>query len=123
MAIRSYQIRKRRPLQALAAAGEPDRRITDVSPQACAVPGASEVVVRLVTRDAGDGREHDFVTWQEPRLESPGHSPLFLHDLRGGVCQNPPRLPTRKDASRRRLSGPCISLAKTRSGMPPSRRV
>ncbi len=61
-------------------------------------PGASEVVVRLVTRDAGDGREHDFVQWREPRLESPGHSPLFLHDLQGGVCQNPPRLPTRKDA-------------------------
>ena len=37
----------------------------------------AEVVLSLVATDAGDGNDHDFVVWQEPRLVAdgqPGHS-------------------------------------------------
>ena len=37
-------------------------------------PGATEVVLRLVSRDAGDGPAGKVVEWKEPRLESVGTS-------------------------------------------------
>ena len=48
-------------------------------------PGVSEVVLRLVTGDAGDGSTGNLVQWKEPRLESPGRPLLLLRDLRGAV--------------------------------------
>lgn len=46
---------------------------------------AKEVVLRLTTRDAGDGSEGDVVEWRLPRLEAPGRPPLYLRDLRDGL--------------------------------------
>jgi hypothetical protein len=43
---------------------------------------AKEVTVYLVASDAGDGREHDFVVWQQPRLVAPGRPDLLLRDVR-----------------------------------------
>jgi len=50
-----------------------------------AAPDAGEVVVRLVTREAGDGRAGDLVEWRQPRLEMPGRAPIALRDLRDGL--------------------------------------
>ncbi len=44
-----------------------------------------EVVLHLVTRDAGDGRAGDLVEWRQPRLEMPGRAPILLSDLRDGL--------------------------------------
>ncbi len=48
-------------------------------------PGGGDVVLRLITRDAGDGRSGDYVVWERPRLESPGRPELLLRDLRDGL--------------------------------------
>ena len=45
-------------------------------------PTGEDVVVSLVASDAGDGNEHDFVVWQQPRLVAPGRPDLPLRDLR-----------------------------------------
>ena len=39
-------------------------------------------MVSLVASDAGDGNEHDFVVWQQPRLVAPGRPDLLLRDVR-----------------------------------------
>lgn len=43
---------------------------------------AEDVVLTLVTGDAGDGNEQDFVVWQSPRLVAPGRPDLLLKDVR-----------------------------------------
>ena len=45
-------------------------------------PDADEVTLALVTTDAGDGNEHDFVMWEKPRLVAPGRPDLLLVDVR-----------------------------------------
>src|SRR5207248_3024492 len=47
-----------------------------------ATPGSDEVVLSLVAGDAGDGSEHDYVVWQQPRLVAPGRPDLLLRDVR-----------------------------------------
>jgi hypothetical protein len=47
-----------------------------------APPGAQQVTLSLITSDAGDGHEHDFVIWQRPRFVSPGRPDLLLCDIR-----------------------------------------
>ena len=41
-----------------------------------------DVVLSLVATDMGDGNEHDYVTWQRPRLVMEGQPDLLLRDLR-----------------------------------------
>ena len=41
-----------------------------------------EVTLSLVAGDAGDGNEHDFVVWEQPRLVAPGRPDLLLRDVR-----------------------------------------
>ncbi len=36
----------------------------------------------LVTSDAGDGSDHDFVVWERPRFVAPGRPELLLRDVR-----------------------------------------
>ena len=38
-----------------------------------ASPDGKEVTLALVAADAGDGNEHDFVVWQQPRLVATPH--------------------------------------------------
>jgi hypothetical protein len=40
-----------------------------------------QVVLTLVTSDAGDGNEQDFATWQQPRLVAAGRPDLLLRDV------------------------------------------
>lgn len=53
--------------------------------------GGSDTVIYLAANDLGDGRDHDFVIWQRPRLEfkpnaaGVGHSPIPLRDVYGLV--------------------------------------
>jgi Protein of unknown function (DUF1592)/Protein of unknown function (DUF1588)/Protein of unknown function (DUF1587)/Protein of unknown function (DUF1585)/Protein of unknown function (DUF1595)/Cytochrome C oxidase, cbb3-type, subunit III len=47
-----------------------------------AKPNEPEIVVHMVTRDAGDGASGDVVKWADPRLEMPGRAPILLRDLR-----------------------------------------
>ena len=58
------------------------------------VPGEgeekSDVVVSLVVTDAGDGNEHDFVVWQQPRLIMEGQPDLLLRDLREAAGDSVP---------------------------------
>jgi hypothetical protein len=44
-----------------------------------------EVILYLATSDAGDGNEHDFAVWQNPRLVAPGRPDLPLRDVRAAV--------------------------------------
>ncbi len=41
-----------------------------------------DVVVSLVVTDAGDGNEHDYVVWQQPRLVRDGQADILLRDVR-----------------------------------------
>ncbi len=43
---------------------------------------AREITLALIASDAGDGNEHDFVIWQQPRLVAPGRPDLMLRDVR-----------------------------------------
>lgn len=45
-------------------------------------PEATEVILSLVANDLGDGNEHDFVVWEQPRLVAPGRPDLLLGDVR-----------------------------------------
>ena len=45
----------------------------------------NEVTLYLVTSDAGDGSEHDFAVWDNPRLVAPGRPDLPLRGVRGAV--------------------------------------
>jgi len=45
-------------------------------------PDGEHVTLSLVATDAGDGNEHDFVVWQQPRLVAPGRPDLLLRDVR-----------------------------------------
>jgi hypothetical protein len=42
----------------------------------------NEITLSLVASDAGDGDDHDFVIWQQPRLVAPGRSDILLRDVR-----------------------------------------
>ncbi|MBI2950141.1 MAG: DUF1592 domain-containing protein [Verrucomicrobia bacterium] len=42
----------------------------------------SEVTLYLVATDAGDGNEHDFVVWEQPRLVASGRPNLLIRDVR-----------------------------------------
>ena len=48
----------------------------------------------------GDGNEHDFVVWEQPRLVAPGRPDLLLRDVRG-VAPSWRRLRERAFGSRR----------------------
>jgi hypothetical protein len=47
----------------------------------------SDVVIYLAANDLGDGRDHDFVVWDQPRIEfqpeasGQSHPPIFLRDV------------------------------------------
>jgi Protein of unknown function (DUF1592)/Protein of unknown function (DUF1588)/Protein of unknown function (DUF1587)/Protein of unknown function (DUF1585)/Protein of unknown function (DUF1595)/Planctomycete cytochrome C len=43
---------------------------------------SGDVTLSLVAGDAGDGHEHDFVVWDNPRLVAPGRPDLLLRDVR-----------------------------------------
>jgi Protein of unknown function (DUF1592)/Protein of unknown function (DUF1588)/Protein of unknown function (DUF1587)/Protein of unknown function (DUF1585)/Protein of unknown function (DUF1595) len=43
---------------------------------------SGEITVTLVTSDAGDGNEHDFALWQNPRIVAPGWPDLPLRNVR-----------------------------------------
>ncbi len=45
-------------------------------------PDGEPVTISFVASDAGDGNEHDFVVWQQPRLVAPGRPDLLLRDVR-----------------------------------------
>lgn len=44
--------------------------------------GQSELTLFLVTSDAGDGSENDFVVWERPRFVALGRPELLLRDIR-----------------------------------------
>jgi hypothetical protein len=44
-----------------------------------------DVTLYLVASDAGDGNEHDFAVWENPRLVAPGRPDLLLRDVRAAV--------------------------------------
>ena len=78
-------------------------------------PGAGEVTVYFVASDAGDGREHDFVVWQQPRLVAPGRPDLLLRDVR--------RVAGELTAARQRLfanAARCLAAA-AEAGQSPAR--
>jgi len=43
---------------------------------------SGETTITLVTSDAGDGNEHDFALWQNPRIVAPGWPDLPLRNVR-----------------------------------------
>lgn len=45
--------------------------------------GEEDVVIYLASNDAGDGDEHDFVLWDNPRLVADDEPPILLRDVVG----------------------------------------
>jgi len=43
---------------------------------------SGETTITLITSDAGDGNEHDFALWQNPRIVAPGWPDLPLRNVR-----------------------------------------
>src|SRR5205823_6989728 len=66
------------PVTPLAAARELRTKIP-------APATGGEVTLYLATSDAGDGNEHDFAVWENPRLVAPGRPDLPLRDVRAVV--------------------------------------
>lgn len=74
----------------IGKAGGPKRWLEPVSPLSASqdirfkIPATenAEVSIYLVASDAGDGNEHDYVIWQQPRLVMPGQKDLLLRDVR-----------------------------------------
>ncbi len=71
--------------------GGPTRWLDAVSPLATQQPvrlklpaaaSSDEVVLSLIASDAGDGNEHDYVVWSQPRLVAPGRPDVLLRDVR-----------------------------------------
>jgi hypothetical protein len=52
-----------------------------------ALPEGSAVTLALLATDAGDGKDNDFVVWQQPRLVAPGRPDLLLRDVRNVTRQ------------------------------------
>jgi hypothetical protein len=50
-----------------------------------AEPEGKDVTVSLVATDAGDGNEHDYVVWQQPRLVAAGRPDVLLRDVRAAA--------------------------------------
>lgn len=51
------------------------------------VPAAGQdVTLYLAVSDAGDGSEHDFAVWENPRLVAPGRPELPLRDVQAAVA-------------------------------------
>ncbi|HTH46070.1 MAG TPA: DUF1592 domain-containing protein [Candidatus Limnocylindria bacterium] len=45
-------------------------------------PEGRDISLYLVASDAGDGSDHDFVVWDQPRFVAPGRPDLLLRDVR-----------------------------------------
>ena len=52
-----------------------------------AAAGGDAVTLYLAAADAGDGNQHDFVVWEQPRLVAPGRPDLLLRDVRRSARQ------------------------------------
>ena len=46
---------------------------------------SNDVTIYLAASDAGDGNEHDFAVWDNPRLVAPGRPDLALRDVRSAI--------------------------------------
>jgi hypothetical protein len=55
---------------------------TDIRFKLPASTDGEQVTIYLNAMDAGDGNEHDFVVWQQPRLVAPGRPDILLRDVR-----------------------------------------
>ncbi|HEY0981635.1 DUF1592 domain-containing protein [Schlesneria sp.] len=55
---------------------------TDIRMKLPASSDGEQVSVYLTTMDGGDGNEHDYVVWQQPRLVAPGRPDVLLRDVR-----------------------------------------
>ena len=60
---------------------------------------AEEVVFSLVATDAGDGNEHDFVVWQQPRLVAEGQPDIMLRDVAAASSRLVSRVGSETDAT------------------------
>ncbi len=54
----------------------------DLKVKLAAAPDQKEITLYLVTSDAGDGRDSDFVIWDRPRFVATGRPDLLLRDVR-----------------------------------------
>ncbi len=54
----------------------------DLKVKLSAAPDQKEITLYLVTSDAGDGRDSDFVIWDRPRFVAAGRPDLLLRDVR-----------------------------------------
>ena len=66
------------PILPLAAAQEVRLKLP-------AATNGQDIVFYLAVSDAGDGNEHDFAVWENPRLVAPGRPDMRLRDVRDAV--------------------------------------
>jgi len=58
-----------------------DKKVTEKEEPEDKSEDEKVVVFSLVVTDAGDGNEHDFVVWQQPRLVTEGEPDMLLRDV------------------------------------------
>ncbi|MFM2095007.1 MAG: hypothetical protein RIS70_2131 [Planctomycetota bacterium] len=85
----------------------------DLRVKLAAEPGQEEIVLYLVTGDAGDGNDGDFVVWEKPRLVAQGREDLSLRDVQALSRQ----LTTHRDAVFA-STAKCLTAAAEASSMP-----
>ena len=72
-----------------------EQTLSFMIPKSGAEKPESEVVLSLVSGDAGDGNDHDFVVWQQPRFVAEGQPDIFLRDIRNLVGSSDPARPSK----------------------------
>ena len=94
------------PVGLIGRKGGPSRWMEPVTPLqteqtlSFVVPGSGEgrletdVVLSLVSSDAGDGNDDDFVVWQQPRFVAEGEPDILLRDIRSLAGKSGPVRPS-----------------------------
>lgn len=100
---------------------EPVNPIIAVHPIRVKLPANTQgqpITLRLVSRDAGDGRDHDFVAWGRPRLASPNHATVLLKDVNAGLRALTAKRKTFQDAAKYLAAAAEVRGRKTDVGIP-----
>ena len=106
LAERALEVQHRRPhrqagrAEGVARAGRSARRAAGRPAGRSRPTDAGEVTLYLVASDCGDGNDHDFVVWQQPRFVAPGRPDLLLQGRAGGEPR--PARPAGPDVRRHR---------------------
>ncbi len=72
-----------------------EQTLSFVLPESEAGKPEKEVILSLVSSDAGDGNDQDFVVWKQPRFVAEGQPDIFLRDIRSLARSSAPARPSK----------------------------